>query len=193
MISSLCIYLGKACTRSVNHLIVGKRLEARTYSNQSNTGQWRRSRAETKVIYPYAALYASTVVMNKERLLQKLFSTVHKLLHNRRTSGIGIRLIIIHKLLCTTQPISIFRGSSINSFILTRNVTASLPSSRRWSYVKARYIICNVSKSKPEATIIWSAYRTNLDLSVYYYGLLLNGVKTKHSSLREIDDWRTHE
>jgi hypothetical protein len=36
---------------------------------------------------------------------------------------------------------SIRRGSSMYSLIFTRNCTASLPSSIRWSYVRARYII----------------------------------------------------
>jgi hypothetical protein len=35
------------------------------------------------------------------------------------------------------------------SLTLTRKVTASLPSKRRWSYVSARYIICKeVSKDQ---------------------------------------------
>jgi hypothetical protein len=39
---------------------------------------------------------------------------------------------------------SIFLGSSMNSLILTKNVTASRPSSSLWSYVRARYIIWHI-------------------------------------------------
>jgi hypothetical protein len=40
---------------------------------------------------------------------------------------------------------SIFLGSSMNSLILTKNVTASRPSSSLWSYVRARYIIWHIN------------------------------------------------
>jgi hypothetical protein len=38
---------------------------------------------------------------------------------------------------------SIFLGSSMYSLTLTKKVTASRPSSSLWSYVRARYIICD--------------------------------------------------
>jgi hypothetical protein len=61
------------------------------------------------------------------------------------------------------------------SLILTRKVTASRPSSSRWSYVSARYIICIVGQQvfRPLGNL---TYRPDLDLAVDGDGLVLDGV-----------------
>lgn len=73
-------------------------------------------------------------------------------------------------------PNSIRLGSSMYSLTFTRNVTASLPSNRRWSYVSARYIICEkVSKLSRNAN--WSkTYWSDLNLAVDYHSLVLDSM-----------------
>ena len=63
---------------------------------------------------------------------------------NPATSSWGLQYILL--------PIrrSVFvREIGTIKLTLTRNITASLPSSRRWSYVSARYIICRLVNCAP--------------------------------------------
>jgi hypothetical protein len=77
-----------------------------------------------------------------------------------------------------------------HTLIFTKKVTASLPSNRRWSYVKARYIICTMLA--PCSYLEGVTYRSNLNLAIDNYGAILDGVQSEHSSLREIDDRGSH-
>jgi hypothetical protein len=65
------------------------------------------------------------------------------------TKGLGLRRPIDYN----PQNTSIFRGSSINSFTVLRNVTASRPSTSLWSYVKAIWYELQLAGAVPKYII----------------------------------------
>lgn len=79
-------------------------------------------------------------------------------------------------------PSNMRRGSSMYSLTLTRKVTASRPSKIRWSYVRARYIIClrKVSSTR-RSSMQRESYRADFNLAVDGHGLVLDGVKSQNS------------
>ena len=82
----------------------------------------------------------------------------------------------------------------MNSLTLTKNVTASLPSSRRWSYVSARNIICDkFSICFEDWKIDVSTYWSDLNFAIYGNWLVFDRMQTQHTSLRKIDDRSSHE
>lgn len=82
---------------------------------------------------------------------------------------------------------SILLGSSKYSLIRTSSVTASRPSSRRWSYVQATLWRRQPSVVKRVKAKDLHHDGTNDDLTIHDDRLLFDGVHAENSGLREVE------
>ena len=94
---------------------------------------------------------------------------------------------------CTlTQSYSCRRsldGSSIFAWILLRKVTASLPSTKRWSYVRARYIIGRATTWPSITTALRRRIYVYIELNVNYcLTLLTTGINNNSRS----ETWKNY-
>jgi len=78
-----------------------------------------------------------------------------------------------------------------HTLTFTKKVTASLPSRRRWSYVKARYIIC-ILVSFNSTSIKQGTHWPNLNLAVNSNRSFFCCMQSEYSCLWQVNDWRSH-